>query len=131
MSQDPSTDESCAGSSRCSRPCNWAETPLEAPENPAHYLHLRTFPCKKCQGPVVAGWIGKRESQIAQETNVAVIGGVCLLCGARVEALIVPSSVSHFRPVEWEWAAGNRSGPVDTDEDALSSELSQDADRPS
>jgi len=133
MSQDLSIDECYAPSSSNSPGRNWAGTLVEAPEHPSHYLHLRAFPCTKCQGPVVAGWIGKRETEITQETNVAVIGGVCLLCGARVEAWIAPiapSAVSHFRPVEWEWIAGNKPMPIDTDEDSLSSELSQDADRP-
>ena len=75
MSQNPLTDESCIRSSRRSLPRSWGGTPVEALENPAHYLHLRAFPCKKCKGPVVAGWIGKREDVITRETNVIVIDG--------------------------------------------------------
>ena len=130
MSQTSSTDESCIRSGRRSLPRSWGGTPVEAPENPAHYLHLRAFPCKKCKGPVVAGWIGKREDAITRETNVAVLGGVCLLCGARVDTLNATSAPSYFRPVEWEWPADNKPVPTDSDEDPLSLELSQDADRP-
>lgn len=127
MPQDFSTDKTY---SRSGKPRSWGGTLVETPENPAHYLHLMTFPCKKCQGPVVTGWIGKREDVIARETNVAVIGGVCLLCGIRVEAWIAPAIASHFRPVEWEWTADNKPVTINSDEDTLSSELSQDADRP-
>lgn len=126
MSQDPSTDQSNVRSSSSSRPRTWAGT-LEIA---THYLHLNTFPCNKCKGPVVAGWIGKREDEISRERNVAVIGGVCLLCGVRVEALIATSAANYFRPVEWEWTADNKREPIDSDGDLLSSELSQDADRP-
>ena len=45
------------------------------------YLHVIAYPCDKCKGPVVAGSLGIRETVISRETQVMLLGGVCLACG--------------------------------------------------
>jgi hypothetical protein len=109
---------------------NWAGTLVKAAERATHYLHLMAFPCEKCKGPVVAGWTGKREDDITQETDITGIGAICLSCGSRPEALIDPVHARHFRPVQWECLVENKPAVLEPGGDPLSDELSQDADRP-
>jgi hypothetical protein len=113
-------------------PRNWAGTLVKAAERATHYLHLMAFPCEKCQGPVVAGWTGKREDDITQETDITGVGAICLSCGSRPEALIDPLHASHFRPTQWEWMVQNKppTEVLEPNGDPLPDELSQDADRP-
>lgn len=101
----------------------WAGT-----EHATHYLHLSAFPCEKCCGPVVAGWLGTRHDHITQEDEIRGVGAVCLACGFRPEIMIEPLAGHRFRPVEWEWVIKNQAPPADLGEDALAAELSQDAD---
>lgn len=108
----------------------WAGTLVKAAERAKHYLHLMAFPCEKCKGPVVAGRIGKRENDITQETDIAEMGAICLLCGSRPEALLDPSQACHFRPVEWGWMAENKPAALEPTGDPLHAELSQDGDHP-
>jgi hypothetical protein len=131
MSQVALSNEVPRASGRYSPPRNWAGTLVKAAERATHYLHLMAFPCEKCQGPVVAGWTGKREDDITQETDITGVGAICLSCGSRPEALIDPVHASRFRPVEWEWMVPNNSPAVlEANSDPLPNELSQDADRP-
>lgn len=130
MSQISLINEAPVGSGRTSSPRTWAGTQVEAAERAAHYLHLMSVPCEKCKGPVVAGWICKREDSIAKETESTGIKAICLFCGSRPEALIDPLLARHFRPVEWEWRVENIPAAIEPNGDPLPGELSQDADRP-
>jgi hypothetical protein len=81
----------------------WAGNLVHAPGRATHYLHLLAFPCERCNGPVILGWMGTREDDISKETEIKEVGAVCLCCGLRPEALCDPLQGCHFRPVEWEW----------------------------
>lgn len=130
MSQISLINEAPVHCGGVSPPRSWAGTLDKPAERARHYLHLMAFPCQKCKGPVVAGWIGKREDDITRETDIAGMGAICLLCGSRPEALIDPLQACHFRPVEWEWMAENKPVALEPTGDPLAAELSQDADRP-
>jgi hypothetical protein len=62
-------------------------------------LHLRAYPCIRCNGPVVSGSLGMRQSVISREINQRQIGAVCLFCGNRQSEETEP--VRHFFPAEW------------------------------
>ena len=64
------------------------------------YLHLALYRCENCGGPVVAASTGVRESEIARETDIKLLGAACLSCGNRQPA--EPDNVHRFPPVEWE-----------------------------
>jgi hypothetical protein len=130
MSQIALINEASDGTGRIPPPRTWAGTLAKAGEVATHYLHLRAFPCEKCKGPVIAGWIGRREDDITSETETSGIGAVCLVCGWRPEVLNEPLQSRYFRPVEWEWSVGNQPAVFDPNGDPLSAELSQDADCP-
>ena len=130
MSQVALSNEDPVASGRISPPRTRAETLVKTAERATHYLHLMAFPCEKCSGPVVAGWTGKREDDITQETDITGIGAICLSCGSRPEALIDPLAARHFRPVQWEWMFENKPAVLEPNGDPLPDELSQDADRP-
>jgi hypothetical protein len=130
MSQVALSNEVPVASGRSSPPRTWAGNLVKAEERATYYLHLKAFPCDKCQGPVVAGWTGKREDDITQETDITLVGAVCLSCGSRPETLIAPLHACHFRPVQWEWMAEIKPAVLEPSGDPLSDELSQDADRP-
>lgn len=129
MSQISLINEAPIRSGRASPPRTWAGTLVKAGERATHYLHLMAFPCEKCKGPVVAGWIGTRKDDITRETDITGMGTICLSCGSRPEALIDPTQACHFRPVEWEWMVENKSAAVEPNGDPLPAELSQDADQ--
>lgn len=101
----------------------WAGT-----EHPTHYLHLSVFPCAKCSGPVVSGWLGTRHNHIGREDGIREVGAVCLACGFRPEIMVEPLVGHRFRPVEWESGIKNQTQRADPGDDALAAELSQDAD---
>jgi hypothetical protein len=128
MSHISSTNESPVVSSSSSLPRTWAGNLTRAAECATHYLHLLAFPCEKCNGPVVLGWIGAREDDISKETHIQRIGAVCLSCGHRPETLADPLAARYFRPVEWEWMIENKSEAIEPGGDPLPAELSQDAD---
>ena len=65
------------------------------------YLHLTAYRCYQCRGPVVSGWLGKRETAIERETQVRLLEGICLECGSRQECLPDASTTRGFLPVEW------------------------------
>ena len=95
----------------------WAGTLAEAGDCATHYLHLMAFPCEKCKGPVIAGWIGRREDELTKETEITGTGTICLLCGLRPDALIDPLAARHFRPIEWQWIAEKKAGAVTANAD--------------
>jgi hypothetical protein len=128
MPQISLIDEPPVVSFRSSPPRTWAGTLVTASERATHYLHLLALPCEKCKGPVIFGWIGTRQDDIAKETETKEIGAVCLSCGCRPETLIDPSKGRHFRPIEWEWIIEKKSPATEPGGDPLPAELSQDAD---
>jgi hypothetical protein len=130
MPQISLTNESPLGSGSTFPPRTWAGTLVKEAERATHYLHLMAVPCEKCKGPVIAGWIGKREDDISHETEITGTGAICLSCGSRPEALIDPLQARRFRPVEWEWLVEIKPAVLEPSGDPLSDELSQDADRP-
>jgi RNase P subunit RPR2 len=129
MSQVSLAKEAPAGSGRISVR-TWNGTFAGAAERATHSLHLMAFPCEKCKGPVVAGWTATREDEISNESDARNLGIVCLVCGSRPRAAIDSVPVSHFRPVKWDWVAEQPSEVIERDQDPLSAELSQDADKP-
>jgi hypothetical protein len=64
-------------------------------------LHLSAYACNKCEGPVVAGSFGTRESGITRESSLTPIGAVCLVCGDKQAELNNTDLVRHFAPTEW------------------------------
>jgi len=66
-----------------------------------HYLHLCAYPCDECAGPVVAGWLATRESEISRETDIRQVGAICLTCGHRQSQPSEPEQARHFPPKEW------------------------------
>jgi hypothetical protein len=131
MSQISTIKKALVVSARSSPARTWAGTLVGAAERSTQYLHLAAFPCEKCKGPVILGWMGTREDDIAKETEIKEAGAVCLSCGARPEPAtrIDPLEVRHFRPVEWEWIIEKKPDAIEPGTDALTAELSQDADR--
>jgi hypothetical protein len=45
------------------------------------YLHVSAYSCDKCEGPVIAGSFGTRETEITREIDLTQVGAVCLSCG--------------------------------------------------
>lgn len=71
-----------------------------APGIRKQYLHLSLYRCENCKGPVVAASTGVRENEIAKETEIKLLGAICLSCGNRQPA--EPESTCRFPPVQWE-----------------------------
>ena len=65
------------------------------------YLHLSTYPCDMCAGPVVSGSLAVRENEISRETDIRQIGAICISCGHRQSEAIEPTRVRHLPPLEW------------------------------
>jgi hypothetical protein len=82
----------------------WNGTLADATGVQTHFLHLSAFPCEKCNGPVIAGWLGTRCNDISRETNIRNVGATCIACGFRPEIVAEPAGNNRFRPVEWKWA---------------------------
>lgn len=66
------------------------------------YLHLSTYPCDLCAGPVVSGSLAVRENEISKETDIRQIGAICLSCGHRQSGATEPARARHLLPMEWE-----------------------------
>jgi len=96
-----------------------------------HYLHLSAFPCEKCNGPVVVGWLGTRHDDLSKETNIRQVGAACIACGFMPQTMIEPSVGHHFRPVEWKSVIKEQAQPAGDGANPLVAELSRDADSPS
>ena len=104
MSEVPEFSDDPVVHNRMMPPMTWNGT-LGGPEETAtHYLHLTAFPCQKCNGPVIAGTLGTRHDDISRETDIRVVGAICIACGLRPEAILAPAVDHRFRPVEWRWA---------------------------
>ncbi len=126
MSQVSSVHEGSIVSPRSSQPRTWTGL-AEGSERATHYLHLLAFPCDQCKGPVILGWIGTREDDIARETGIREVGAVCLSCGCRPEPLIAPVEACQFRPVQWEWTIEKKPEAKQPGGDPLPAERLQDA----
>src|SRR5437879_13817842 len=66
------------------------------------YLHLSTYHCDACDGPVVAGSLAVRENEISKETDIQQVGAICLSCGHRQSKMTKLGMPRQFPPVEWE-----------------------------
>jgi hypothetical protein len=66
------------------------------------YLHLSVYCCDRCAGPVVAGSTAFRENEIAKETNIQMVGAICLSCGHRQSKATEPGLTKSFPPTPWE-----------------------------
>lgn len=108
-------------------PMTWNGTLANAAGPETHFLHLSAFPCEKCNGPVILGWLGTRCDDISRETNISNVGAACIACGFRPETLLEPSVGHRFRPVEWKWAIKGHEQPAGSSE-PLRTEL-QEADK--
>ncbi len=64
------------------------------------YLHLSIHRCEKCKGPVLAGSLAIRESEITQESDIRYVGAACLCCVSPQEMSTVP--IRHLAPTEWD-----------------------------
>lgn len=64
------------------------------------YLHISAYACDNCEGPVVAGSFGTRESEITRESDLMQLGAVCLSCGNK-QTQSAANIVRQFAPVEW------------------------------
>jgi hypothetical protein len=122
------SNESTKTSARAPMPRTWAGTVVKAADRATHYLHLAAVPCERCKGPVLSGWIGRRADDITSEAQVHTVGAICLSCGLRPESTLTPAVSTQIRPFEWEWIAEGLLPAKEADGDALSRELSQDAD---
>ena len=65
------------------------------------YLHLSTYSCDKCRGPVVSGFIAVRENEISKETGTRQVGAICLSCGHRQNKATEPGRARHLPQIEW------------------------------
>jgi len=72
------------------------------------YLHISAYSCDKCEGPVIAGSFGTRETEITRETDLTQIGAVWLSCGNRQAERLDTNIVRQFAPVEWALLKENR-----------------------
>lgn len=103
MFQVPEVTQTPVFQAKATPPMSWNGTLADAAGTGTHFLHLSAFPCEKCNGPVIAGWMGTRCDDISRETNIRNIGATCIVCGYRPEIVAEPSVNNHFRPVEWKW----------------------------
>lgn len=71
------------------------------------YLHISAYPCDKCEGPVIAGSFGTRETEISRESALTSVGAACLSCGNKPTEMSGGNVVREFAPVEW---VRNRNG---------------------
>ena len=65
------------------------------------YLHISAYACDKCDGPVIAGSFGTRESEITRESALSLVGAACLACGNKQAKSGSGKVVRQFAPVEW------------------------------
>jgi hypothetical protein len=65
------------------------------------YLHLSTYSCDKCRGPVVSGFIAVRENEISKETEIRQVGAACISCGHRQNKATEPARARYLPQIEW------------------------------
>jgi len=70
------------------------------------YLHLCAYPCDVCAGPVIAGSLAVRENEISKESDIRLIGSICLSCSHRQSRPTELETTRHFPPVQWETMNG-------------------------
>jgi len=73
-----------------------------APGTRKQYIHLTLYRCENCKGAIVAASLGTRESEIARESELTLLGAACLSCGNRQPS--EPELIRRFPPVQWETA---------------------------
>src|SRR5512146_1770081 len=78
------------------------------------HLHLCVYRCETCGGPVVAGSLGIRETEITKEIDIRQVGTVCLSCGHGQEKN--ETVARHFLQVEWDLSFRGISGQEPADE---------------
>jgi RNase P subunit RPR2 len=66
------------------------------------YLHLSAYHCEKCEGPVVSGSFGTCEDEISKETDVSIVGAVCLACGHKQAQASETGFTRRCAPMEWQ-----------------------------
>jgi len=76
------------------------------------YLHLSVYCCDRCDGPAVAGSLAVRENEISKETDIRVVGEMCLSCGHRQKHTGNAKIARHFLPVEWQPVTAPNHGGV-------------------
>ena len=76
-----------------------------------HYLHLSVYFCDKCAGPVVAGSTALRENEIAKETDIQIVGAICLSCGHRQSQATEPGVARSLPPTPWQLAKAGAANP--------------------
>jgi hypothetical protein len=76
------------------------------------YLHLSAYTCDMCAGPVIAGSLGVRENEISKETEISLVGALCLSCGHRQDKASGAGSSRYFFPIEWEPVSAVDEGPL-------------------
>jgi hypothetical protein len=69
------------------------------------YLHLSAYPCDSCTGPVISGSLAVRENEISKETQIRLMGAICLSCGHRQNQATEPALARDISPLEWDPAA--------------------------
>ena len=72
------------------------------------FLHISAYSCDKCEGPVIAGAFGTRETEITRESDLTQVGAVCLSCGNKQAETLDTTVVRQFAPVEWAPAKNHR-----------------------
>jgi hypothetical protein len=113
VSQVPVLSDGPVADARAMPPMTWNGTLVGPKETATHYLHLSAFPCEKCSGPVIAGWLGTRLDDISQETDIRKVGATCIACGFRPDVIPEPSVDHQFRPVQWKWTIQELAQPAD------------------
>ena len=76
------------------------------------YLHISAYSCDKCEGPVIAGSFGTRETEITREIDLTQVGAICLSCGNKQTEMNDTNIVRQFAPIEWALLKGNRGQSV-------------------
>ena len=66
------------------------------------YLRLSAYRCDRCNGPVISGSLAVRENEISKETDIRVIGAICLSCAHRQNQTTESALIRYCSPVEWE-----------------------------
>lgn len=66
------------------------------------YLHLSAYVCNQCNGPAVTGSLAVRENEISKETEIRILGEVCLSCGHTQHHVEIADFARHFPPTEWQ-----------------------------
>lgn len=79
------------------------------------YLHLSVHRCENCKGPVLAGSLAIRESEITEESDIRYVGAACLCCGNKQDLSTAP--IRHLMPTEWD--VNFRGGQSDRSEVAI------------